>query len=649
MAERFVAPPVWSGWPGARIAKAGGRVGAPTSPRKGYPDFVAAQQTDVFGGRQNGHGAQPQGDLGSAIFTVDTHGRVLTWSPGAQQTYGYRPEDIVGRSCACFYMPDDVARGLPEHHLRKAAAGGPFSSEGWRLRPDGTHFWASVVIIPVRETNGALRGFSHIAREVTGRALSRAVLDSLGERICVLDREGSIVLTNLAWDEFAQASGADTARCGAGVNYLDVCRAATGPYSERAKEAARGIASVLRGVSPEFTLDYPCPSPAQKAWYRLTARPVYQAQNGAVILHSDITAQVRLGEELHRTQAHFGALLENPVYVTTLLDAGGKVRYQSPASEAVLGMRHGDVTGHPLVDFVHPADADAVRKLLRDCVRAGSKQSCQYRFRNRDGSWRVIESVATNLLSHPEGGIVLNSRDVTDQKREEKILLDKQEAVARDGAEMQALVDRLFRERDAERRRVAAALNGRLCQRLAALSLQASNLTIRAGSWKSRAMEMCLASLRHDLRHVADSLYPAMLEHLGLAVALRDYCAEFTRKQGVPVSYTHRRISTRLSGHVVDTLYRVATEALHNTARHAHAKNVWVTLGRTAKGTRLAVRDDGAGFDPAAVAPGSGLGLIAMRESLRAVKGSLWVRSEPGKGTEIVALVPPDGPVQGSS
>ena len=149
-----------------------------------------------------------------------------------------------------------------------------------------------------------------------------------------------------------------------------------------------------------------------------------------------------------------------------------------------------------------------------------------------------------------------------------------------------------------------------------------------------------MASLGRDLRHLSGDLYPAMLEHFGLAVALRDYCAEFTRRRAIPVNYVHRGISAHLPVHAASTLYRVAEEALANVVQHAHANRVWVTLSRTAEGIRLAIRDDGAGFDPAAVAPGSGLGILAMRERLRAVSGSLSIRSRPGGGTKVVALAP---------
>jgi PAS domain S-box-containing protein len=481
-----------------------------------------------------------------------------------------------------------------------------------------------------------------LSQAVQPDELVQIAFDSLPERTCVLDRDGWIVLANQTWNQSARENGGSLSRCGPGVNYLRICRTAAGAFAEGAWEAAMGIETVLRGAAPHFSLDYACPYPSRKAWFRLIARPLRRSHCGAVILHSEITTQVLLAEKLRRTQAHYSALLENPADASTVLAADGGIRYQSPASEGVVGIRPEELVGRPIFEFVHPDDTDAVRELLRACLRsAHRKHSCEYRFRNRDGSWRLLESVARRLVSNPEGGIILNSRDITHQKMAEKALLAKQDALVRSREELEDLAARLFREREDERQRVAAQLNGNVSQRLASLSVQVAHLAARAAApGASNALQECVASLGSDLHDLAGVLYPAMLDHFGLAVALREYCAEFTRKEGIPVNYVHRGITARLPAHTAATLYRVAEEALANIARHAHANRAWVTLSRTAKGIRLAIRDDGAGFDPVAVDPGWGLGILAMRERLRAVRATLSIRSRHGAGTEVVALAP---------
>jgi diguanylate cyclase (GGDEF)-like protein/PAS domain S-box-containing protein len=104
-----------------------------------------------------------------AIFMLDTGGNVATWNAGAQRFKGYHADEIVGRHFSVFYSPEDVAAGKPERELAIAAAEGHVQDEGWRVRHDGTRFWANVVITALRDSTGTLRGYGKITRDVTER------------------------------------------------------------------------------------------------------------------------------------------------------------------------------------------------------------------------------------------------------------------------------------------------------------------------------------------------------------------------------------------------------------------------------------------------------------------------------------------------
>jgi PAS domain S-box-containing protein len=104
-----------------------------------------------------------------AIFMLDPKGHVLTWNAGAQRFKGYRPEEIIGQHFSRFYPPEEVARGLPEHELQVASKEGAFEDEGWRVRKDGSLFWANVVITAMRDKEGELVGFAKVTRDLTQR------------------------------------------------------------------------------------------------------------------------------------------------------------------------------------------------------------------------------------------------------------------------------------------------------------------------------------------------------------------------------------------------------------------------------------------------------------------------------------------------
>src|SRR5690348_14471927 len=104
-----------------------------------------------------------------AIYLLDPGGHVASWNAGAERFKGYSASEIMGRHYSEFFTPEDRAAGLPEHGLRTALAEGKFESEGWRVRKDGTRFWANVVVDAIYDEKGTLVGYAKITRDVTDR------------------------------------------------------------------------------------------------------------------------------------------------------------------------------------------------------------------------------------------------------------------------------------------------------------------------------------------------------------------------------------------------------------------------------------------------------------------------------------------------
>jgi PAS domain S-box-containing protein len=117
-----------------------------------------------------------------AIYMLDTDGIVSSWNPGARRFKGYEQAEIVGHHFSRFYTDEDRASGLPERALAAAREQGKFEGEGWRVRKDGTRFWASVIIDPIRNHAGDLVGYAKITRDLTERRAAEAVLRSSQEQ-----------------------------------------------------------------------------------------------------------------------------------------------------------------------------------------------------------------------------------------------------------------------------------------------------------------------------------------------------------------------------------------------------------------------------------------------------------------------------------
>src|SRR5688572_21678881 len=143
-----------------------------------------------------------------AVFLLDPLGNVTTWNLGAQRIKGYTPQEIIGRHFSSFYTREAVESGWPAHELEVAEREGRFEDEGWRVRKDGSRFWANVIITALRDDDGKLLAFSKITRDLTARRLHEEALQQTEERfrllvegvqdyaIYMLDAEGLVASWN---------------------------------------------------------------------------------------------------------------------------------------------------------------------------------------------------------------------------------------------------------------------------------------------------------------------------------------------------------------------------------------------------------------------------------------------------------------------
>ncbi len=121
-----------------------------------------------------------------ALYMLDRNGHIATWNPGARRFKGYEAEEIIGQHFSRFFTDEDREAGLPARALRTAAEEGKFESEGWRVRKDGTRFWASVVIDPVRDASGEVIGFAKITRDITEKREAERALHASEQRFRML-------------------------------------------------------------------------------------------------------------------------------------------------------------------------------------------------------------------------------------------------------------------------------------------------------------------------------------------------------------------------------------------------------------------------------------------------------------------------------
>jgi PAS domain S-box-containing protein len=187
-----------------------------------------------------------------AIFMLDPGGHVLTWNAGAERFKGYKAHEIIGQHFSRFYPPDALASGLPEHELKVAGETGVFEDEGWRVRQDGSLFWANVVITALRNSKGELVGFAKVTRDLTQRRAHEEELRRSEERfrlliegvrdyaIFMLDPNGEIATWNSGAERIKGYTAAEIIGRHFSVFYPEEVRASGWPEHELQVAAEKG-------------------------------------------------------------------------------------------------------------------------------------------------------------------------------------------------------------------------------------------------------------------------------------------------------------------------------------------------------------------------------------------------------------------------
>jgi signal transduction histidine kinase len=210
---------------------------------------------------------------------------------------------------------------------------------------------------------------------------------------------------------------------------------------------------------------------------------------------------------------------------------------------------------------------------------------------------------------------------------------------------LRALSNRMAEERQDERVQIAGYLHDDLAQMLFRLSLQVEMAKKRLGQGDLSGVENDLESIRetkqqtsHMVRALIRDLHRSPIGRKGLAEAIRSFAHDMS--QGLPTRVTADVIEVSLPPPIQLLIYQIAREAVTNALKHAEAQNIRITLSETEDGVRLAIADDGKGFDTTAPPPEGHFGTVMMKERALVAGGAFSVQSEPGEGTTIVADFP---------
>lgn len=360
-----------------------------------------------------------------AIIALDEHGRVQTWNAGAHRLKGYTEDEALGRPFTTFYTPQDQHEGLPQRLLDAARRDGRVEHEGWRVRKDGTLFWADVVITALRGPDGRVRGFSKVTRDLTEQHKLALELTASEERfrtlvghvvdyaIIGLDPLGRIT----SWNAGARALKGYEEPEALGQSF-------TMFYTPQAQQDGVPMRLLQQAVAEGRATDqgWRVRKDGSLFWADVVITALHDQEGrltGFSKVTRDQTEQRALLDSLAESEERFRTLVAEVVdYAIISLDADGRVQTWNAGAARLKGYTETEIHGRSFTQFYTPEDQrDGLPQRLLDTARRDGRVQHQGWRVKKDGSLFWADLTLTAL--HGPGGEVIGfskvTRDLTEQ------------------------------------------------------------------------------------------------------------------------------------------------------------------------------------------------------------------------------------------
>lgn len=353
-----------------------------------------------------------------AIFLLDKEGCILTWNTGAESIKGYKEAEVAGKHISIFYIEEDVKHNVPAHNLNQAATLGRYEAEGWRLRKDGSPFWANVIFTALYNGDGTVKGFAKITRDITQRKQNEDKLASLA--VIIQNTSDAIFSTTtalniLTWNRGAESLYGYTAEEVLGKTTLATIKP---KITEAFLQERNGIIAAKGYWSGEITHQHKNGYPVIVA---ASISALYDAENqvnGYIFITRDITAQKAAEEKIN----YLANIVEQTSDAIYSYDAGLKIVSWNKAAEHIYGYTATEALNADVALLLKPQ----IEKIKRVQIRQQIKENGYWDgelVQTRKNGTPVHLYFSVTALRDDDGAIVEQiciCRDITLKKKAEE-------------------------------------------------------------------------------------------------------------------------------------------------------------------------------------------------------------------------------------
>ncbi len=581
-----------------------------------------------------------------AIFRLDVDGTVSTWNTGARNIKGYESREILGKHFSRFYTQEDRTAGVPERNLERAAEEGSIEDEGWRVRQDGSRFWANVTIVAIRDENDSLEGYLKITRDMTETHEYQRELESelhhtlnrVSDAFMGLDEEWQFTYINDRAAELIDIAPGEAE----GEVLWEVFPEAVGSTFED---------EYRRAMREQVAVSFEEYFPPTETWFEVST---YPSETGLSVYFRDVTERREREQQLRQRERE---LEEYKEYTTDILDAiddlfyvvdrEGNYRRWNESLTTVTGYSDDEIEAMNSLEFIVEEDRERVAAGIEEIFETGDSR-VEATVRTKTGEHVPIEFVASALTT-PDGERVLAGigRDITERKHRQQRLKASNErleqfayAASHDLQEPLRMVSSYLR-----------LIDRRYSDTLDKDGQEFLEFAVDGADRMRDMIDGLLAYSRIESQGVSfeavdlDDIFADARDNLSVMVSEND--AEIT-VDALPRVEGDRGQLCQLFQNLLDNAMTYSGQSpprIHVSAERDGSQ--WV----------ISVRDEGIGIDPddadrifqvfqsleTSDSQGSGIGLALCKRIVERHGGDIWVDSSPGEGATFSFTLPAAG------